>query len=164
MSHIVITRHMPNIAAEQVWSAISGLDTLDTWNRTCVKSALESPVVEVGARVRLSMVDGSEIVEEVTSLDAAAHRIAFDVHGVAAPMETLSGEMRITAVGSGCELIFESEYSLKGGILGAALDRLVVRAAIRREHTRMLADLEHHLTTGDRIGKGGARTPATRAA
>ena len=108
----------------------------------------------------MSMYDGTELIEEITVHDPESGRHAFCVEGVPGPLATMAGEMTVRPVGDGCEITFESEYTLKGGILGAAIDLLVLRAAIRREHRKILADLEHHLNTGDHIGKGGARTPA----
>ncbi|MFT5684840.1 MAG: hypothetical protein ACI8RZ_005785 [Myxococcota bacterium] len=39
----------------------------------------------------------------------------------------------------------EAHYTLSGGVLGHAMDVLLVRWAFSRTHLQMLEDLEHHL-------------------
>ncbi len=161
MGQIITTRSLP-ASADQVWAIISNLERMPEWNRTVSSTSLQGD--GLGARRTSKLYDGTSLTEEITSLDSARMTLGFDVFDAPSPLATLQGEFRVVSTGDQTsELSFEIDYTLVMGILGVALDALVVRAAIRAEHASILEDFEHYLLTGVHIGADGERLSAAAA-
>jgi hypothetical protein len=164
MSNVTVTRYMSNVTPEQVFSAVTELHRLADWNRSVSSSEPVGAERGVGAQVSLTLPDGHQMTEEITSYDPVARRHTFIITNMPAPFASMTGDMSCTPAEGGCEFRFETDYTLRGGIFGAAIDVLVLRAALRKEHERILEDLEHHLSTGEHIGQDGQRLAAAKAA
>jgi hypothetical protein len=52
------------------------------------------------------------------------------------------------------------DYEMKYGIVGKAMDALMVRKSMEGSLTNLLAALDEHLTTGQPIGEGWKPTEA----
>lgn len=161
MGSIITTRSMA-VSAETLWSTLSDLKQMPEWHRSVSSATLEGE--GLGARRHIKTYDDHVMIEQITNFDSARRALGFDVFDLPSPLSTLQGEFRVVSTGADtCELSFEVDYTLVLGILGAALDALVVRSAIRAQHADILADLEQYLLTGVHIGENGPIDAAAAA-
>ena len=117
-----------------------------------------------GAIRRCNFYDGTSVVEEITTVEQGR---AFEVvlSDFSMPLKSATARMDVTLAGPvDCDVTLEMEFQAKGGILGDIMGAVMMRPMMRGMFKKVLAGLEHHVRTGEWIGKNGVTVPAARRA
>jgi uncharacterized protein YndB with AHSA1/START domain len=163
-----VIRAPPSVVME----LLADVTTVDKWN-THVKSVdLASPDKKqrtgVGAARVCHFHDGTSIKETVTKVDNK--HIAMAVSDFSMPLSEISIDfaVRPAAAASSAatdktsqeansikmtELTFSMHYNVKYGPIGYLLGQTVLKMKLHSVQTKILAGIDHHLATGERIGK-----------
>ena len=156
MGHLLESRAI-KIPAQRLFQQVCDLANSSDWSRQISQSTTISGDGGVGTRARLHMYDGTEMVQEVTTLEPNRRLVGSEMHELPFPVAAMSAQWSVTEVAPGeCEVTIDADYKLRGGLFGSALDALMVRRMFRRAHLNMLEDLDYHLSTGRVVGKEGA--------
>lgn len=150
----IATVHAP---LDRVWETIADVGTIAEWH----PGVERSPVVSthrtgLGAVRRVELYDGTSAVEEVTSLDdgraltvtMSEHTMPF-CHGAATFEVESDGDDRTLVT-------MTMDYEMKYGPLGWLMNAVMLRPIIGKLLASVLSGLDHHLVTGEQIGKGWA--------
>jgi len=123
-------------SAEAVWSVLGDIGSIADWNPGVRKSYLVGDSTEMGGRRLCELSDKIYLDEEVVEWEALRH-LTMRITATNLPFKT--GDIRFTLVpvGSGTQVTVSPVYSLKFGLLGALMDRLVVR----RRYAKGMQDL-----------------------
>ena len=116
----------------------------------------------MGAERNCLLYDGNHIQERVTaSIDQK--KLSVEIFDTSMPIKTADATFTLAPVaGGGTEVTVTMEYVVKYGPVGMVMDALMMRNAMKGSFNGLLAGLDHHLTTGEPIGKGWK--PAVEAA
>jgi uncharacterized protein YndB with AHSA1/START domain len=155
MSVFTVTRTLKH-PVKQVWALLDDFGGIHRWSAGVKSSPINAGTPEhgVGSERHCSLYDGNSIQERVTeSVDQ--QRLALEVFKSSMPLKRGSAlfELAPTAEG-GTQLSMTFDYDMKYGILGKAMDALMVRKSMEGSLTRLLAALDEHLATGDLISEG----------
>ena len=70
-------------------------------------------------------------------------------------MKNANGTFTLTSIGGGrTQVDVSMEYKAKYGPVGVVLDLLMLKRMLGPSLDRLLAGLDHYITTGETIGKG----------
>ena len=150
-----------------VMELLADVTTVDKWN-THVKSVdLASPDHKrtgVGAARVCNFHDGTSIKETVTEVDDK--HIAMAVSDFAMPLKEISIDFavrpapalsgstdKMAPANRTTELTFSMHYIVKYGPIGWVLGQTVLKMKLHSVQKKILAGIDHHLATGERIGK-----------
>lgn len=147
---------------EKVWAQIADVTLIKNWHPG-VKTTdqLSSNVTGLGATRRCNFYDGSEAVEEVVEISTPTtgskdeYKIKINIREFKAPMKTFESTWQLTPTQNGTtQITVTTQYEMKLGILGKALDLLLIRNRMPKLFGKVLAGLGHHVVSGEIIHKG----------
>jgi len=119
----------------------------------------------LGAARTCHLYNGAEVAEEITSFDPERRHLAITVRDPSGPIQSMGGEFTVTPINDvSCEVTAVMEYSLKGGVIGKAVDALLFRRMMERTIENVLEGLDDHAVTGAVIGEGGKHLSAPSGA
>lgn len=115
----------------------------------------------MGATRVCTFYDGTELTEAITEYrDGEFMRVAFVEHSM--PFHYANIDFTVREVDPGrTEVALEMDYAMKMGPIGWLLNALMIGPVMKKVFRRMLEGLNHHVTTGELIGKDGEPMPAT---
>jgi uncharacterized protein YndB with AHSA1/START domain len=155
MSTVVVT-HTYAQAPATVFAALSDFAGIHRFHPLVERSPLVdgTPASGVGSERVCHLYDGDTLHERVVRVEPDK-ALYVEIVDTSMPMVKGDGsfELAPTADG-GTELTLTMDFKLKMGLLGAALDKLVVARKFRGNLTLLLAALQAHLDTGETIEKG----------
>lgn len=162
MSAFTVSRRLEH-PVNKVWALLDDFGGIHRWSAGVKSSPINEGTPErgVGSERHCLLYDGNRLQERVT--ESVEHkRLALEVFDTSMPLERATGlfELAPTADG-GTQLSMTFDYAMKYGLLGKAMDALMVRKSMERSLTNLLAALDAHLTTGNLIPQGW--TPAKAA-
>lgn len=121
-----------------------------------------TPERGVGAERHCHLYDGNHIQERVTQL-VEGQRLALEVFDTSMPLRSADAVFELAPTpNGGTELTMTFTYVVKYGLLGKAMDGLMLRRMMTASLTRLLAALDDHLKTGAVIERGW-NPPANKA-
>ncbi|MCP5066353.1 MAG: SRPBCC family protein [bacterium] len=150
-------RHSP----ESVWSVLDDFGAIHRWSAAVESSPINAgtPDRGVGAERNCHFYDGNHIQERVTQV-VEGRRLALEVFDTSMPLKSADAVFELVRTSDGgTELTMTFTYVVKFGLLGKAMDGLMLRRTMAGSLTRLLAALDEHLKTGDVIEQGW--TPPT---
>jgi hypothetical protein len=155
MSFIAVTRTYPQ-APSEVFSALNDFAGIHRFHPLLESSPLVdgTPAEGPGSERVCKLYDGNTLHERL--LDTETDKwLTVEIVDTSMPMAKGGGrfDLKPTAAG-GTELTMTMDFELKMGLLGKALDRLVVGRKFRGNLEQLLAALGEHLETGAAIGRG----------
>ncbi len=160
MQHASSTRavHAP---PEKIWALISDVTTIDRYHPSVERAdLLSAQPTGLGATRRCNFYDGTNVREEVVDLDGGK-RIRLALSEFSVPMKQLEAELRLVpGAGDTTDVTFEISYVMKWGILGQIMGATAVRRQLTQMTAKVLAGLDHHVSTGERVGKDFVPKPA----
>jgi len=163
MSTISVSRTLSQ-SPETVWPALDDFGAVHRWSAAVKSSPINpgTPESGVGAERYCRLYDGNHIQERVTQV-VPQQRLALEVFDTSMPLKSAQGifELVPTANG-GTALTMTFSYVVKFGLLGRAMDGLMLRRMMTASLTRLLAALEQHLQTGEVIEQGWTPTADER--
>lgn len=136
-----------------VWELVRDVTTIERWHPSVASVDLLSPqATGLHAARRCNFVDGTSVREEVFELEEG-QRVRLSLSEFSMPMQKLEAEIRLVpAEGGRTQATFEIFFEPKFGILGKALGALAIRRKLASVCARILAGLDHHLSTGELVG------------
>ncbi len=120
--------------ADKLWETIRRFDGVDKYVPVITSCRVEGS--GVGAKRFCTMEDGTELAEDLLSLDEKTRTLTYSVTSKDMPVESYIGKVKITALGDNdCEIEWSSTFDVVGapegeiktmieGVLGMALDGL----------------------------------------
>ncbi len=152
-----------NAPVNKVWEVIGDYNNIHVFH-PFVESADQLSEVKrgLGAKRQCNLYNNSSQVEEVIeweegkSFTVLASSTAFSIFG------DTTGSMRVEPIDANrSKVILDTVYAPKLGVFGKILDSLVLRMGVGYALNRVLKSLQHHIGTGEVVGKGGKSTPVT---
>jgi carbon monoxide dehydrogenase subunit G len=140
----------------RVWETIADVGTIAAWHPGVERSpVLSAHRTGLGAVRRVELYDGSSAVEEVTSLDEGRSlTVTMSEHTM--PMSHGAATFAVEPDGDGrTKVTMTMDYEMKYGPLGWLMNAVVLRPILTKLFASVLKGLDHHLVTGDDIGKNG---------
>ena len=155
MSLITITRTFPQ-SPEVVFATLNDFAGIHRFHPLLESSPLVdgTPAGGAGSERICALYDGNTLHERIT--DAVPNRsMDIEIVDTSMPMAKGNGGYRLepTADG-GTEVTMTMDFELKMGLLGKALDRLVVGRKFKGNLELLMAALGEHLETGADIPRG----------
>jgi len=138
----------------KVWDVLDDFAGINRWSAGVKTSPINAGTPErgVGSERLCTMYDGNHLEERVTEA-VSGERLAIEVIGTSMPLKRAEGVFEVSATASGgTEVRMTFDYTMKFGVVGQAMDALMVRKKMQGSVERLLAALDEHLTTGQVIG------------
>ena len=155
MIHKSTTRAIKGSSPEAVLDLLADITTVDRWNTHVKKVELASTKKQgLGASRVCHFHDGTSLKETVTEMDDS--HIKMEVSEFSLPLNEMSIEFTVspsTRYADGTDLTFSAHYNVKYGPIGYLLGVTVLKMKLHDVQTKILAGIDHHLATGERIGK-----------
>jgi len=143
-----------NAPIARVWETIADVGTIADWHPGVAKSpVLTGHRTGMGAARRVELYDGGSSVETVTSLKEG-HSVSVTMTDHTMPMSVGIATFAVEADGDErTRVSMTFAYEMKYGPLGWMLNVLMLRGIMVKVTSNTLAGLDHHLLTGEQIGK-----------
>ncbi len=151
MQTVTVTRivHAPH---STVWALVADVTSIVKWHPSVASVDLLSPEpTGVGAARRCNFHDGTSVREDVTEL-VEGERLRLVLTEFKLPMKRFEVDVALTPASNGTtQVTFTMNYEIKFGLLGRAMNALVVRGQMNKLIGTVLAGLDHHSATGEFI-------------
>lgn len=146
-------------SASEVWSVVGEFHDVHAFH-PFVESVDTLAEVHrgVGASRRCNLYNESSLVETVVEWDEGR---SFTVLASHQPLiGQVTGGMRVDPIDATTSRVtVHTAYTPAWGVFGRVLDILALRRGVTYALKRVLKSLQHHVETGERIGRGGAPVP-----
>ena len=155
MSVITVSRKLSAPVAK-VWEVLSDFGGVHTWSAGVEESPINdgTPTSGVGSERNCQLYDGNHIQERVTQ-SIELKQLSIEIFETSMPMKRAEAVFALSpAPGGGTDVKVTMDYTVKYGPIGAAMDVLMMRRMMTGTFNNLLASLDHHVTTGEAIGKG----------
>lgn len=150
----ITAKRLLNRPCEAVWSALADIGGVHRFHPLVASSPLQpgSPTAGIGAERTCHFTDGNTVKERVAELDEGK-RLVIEIVAGTLPMNSARATFRLDARGNDeTHVEMEMTYTPKFGVLGRAMDALVIKRKLGGVMAQVLEGLEAHLTTGAEIG------------
>ncbi len=140
----------------RVWDTLVDVGTIAEWHPGVERSpVLSDHRTGLGAVRRVELYDGSSAIEEVTSLaEGRSLTVTMSEHSM--PLSRGAATFEVEPDGDGCTVVtMTMDYEMKYGPLGWLMNAVMLRPIMGKLLANVLSGLDHHLVTGERIGKDG---------
>ncbi len=153
MQNVKATRTI-NATPATLWPLIADVTTIDRWSAAVATvDLLSDEPTGMGAARRCNFYDGTSVREDIVELEQEKV-VRLKLSEFSAPMKRLEAEISLRPVADGqTEVGFEMFYVVKWGLLGRLMGATLVRRMMRKVASGSLAGLEHHVNTGETVGK-----------
>lgn len=155
MTTVKATRTI-NASSSKIWTVLSDFSNVQVFHPLVEHvDQLSEADRGLGAKRRCNMYNGSSAVEEIIEWkEGQSATIA--VTDAPMPVLNATATMRVNKVDSHhSEVYMEMSYTPKWGIFGKIFDILMLRMGMRHVFNKVLKSLQHHVETGELIGKNG---------
>ncbi len=151
---------------EDVWRALSDIGGIYRFHPLVQRSPLLTEQTGgVGAERMCEFHDGNHISERVVDW-VDGRSLAVKIYEGTMPLKRATARFTLEAAGAGrTEVDFTMSYEPKFGVIGRAMDAMVMRRKFKSILAQVLAGLDTYVRTGEEVGADGASmTPAEAAA
>ena len=157
--------HLIAAPLQHVWAVISDVGGVHRFHPKVDRSPLTSALREgLGAGRVCHFYDGTSVREEVTAYEEQ-RLITFRLSEFSMPLDHAEATIMLKAVDdSTTEVSFVMTYDVKYGPLGGVMNSLMMKPMMTKMFAQVLEGLDHHVVTGDLIGRDGVRIPVAAAA
>jgi len=138
----------------RVWETLADVGTIAEWHPGVEHSpVLSTNPTGLGAARRVELYDGTSAVEEVTSLDEG-RSLTVSMSDHTMPLSRGAATFEVEADGDDrTRVTMTMDYEMKYGPLGWLMNAMLLRPIISKLLVSVLSGLDHHLVTGEHIGK-----------
>ncbi len=117
-----------NASLDKVWNILTDLELLDKYDPTVKKSTLISAdKTGIGAKRKVNMLDGKNWFEEKVTVFKSNVALTYQLTDCTFPMKDLKHSYSFEKIGNQTKVKQIMEYTVKFGLLGKLLDRLMIR-------------------------------------
>ncbi len=155
MSIITVEHSYPQPPSE-VFAALNDFAGVYRFHPALKSSPLVegTPASGTGSERVCHMHDGNTLHERIVEAEADEW-LKVEILDTSMPMSRGDGHFRLAPTSSGGTTVsLTMDFALTMGLLGKALDKLIMTRKFKTALKIMLAALEEHLTTGETIPKG----------
>lgn len=155
MSVITLSREIAAPIAK-VWATLDDFGGVHRFSASVESSPINegTPSSGVGSERNCHLYDGNHIQERVVE-SVPEKKISIEIFDTSMPLKEGHGTFALSPTPSGGTLVHMTmEYVVKYGPLGVLMDKLMMKRMLAPSLDRLLAGLEHHVLTGESIGKG----------
>jgi len=154
MQTVIVTR-IVHASQDTVWQLIDDVTKVVDWHPMVASVDLLSDApTGLGAARRCNFHDGTSVEEKVTER-VEGQRIRVALSEFSMPMKRFDAQISLTpASDQTTQVTFEMFYEVKFGVLGKAMNVLMVRGQMSKLLNTVLAGLDHHAATGQLVGEG----------
>ena len=139
-----------NASKEKVWEVLRDFGGVSKWAPTVAKSFSTTTATEgVGCERKCEIPGFGNVSERITEWDEGT-RIKYAVEGVG-PMKSMTSGFSLRREGKETLASMTVNFQMKFGIIGALMDKLMVRRKISKQLQITLAGLKHHVETGELV-------------
>ena len=133
-------------SVDRLWAVLSDLEELDKYDPT-VKTATITSTQRTGlnAARKVLMRDGKNWFEEKITEFAPGELLCYQLTDCSFPIKGLRHSYRFKPTPSGTEVEQVMEYTVKFGLLGKVLDRLMIRKQTSAGITKFFSGLKTHV-------------------
>ena len=141
-----------NASKEKVWEVLADFGGVSKWAPTVAKSFTTTTATEgVGSERKCEIPGFGNVSERITEWDEGKLiRYAVEAEGVG-PIKSAASEFSIRREGEDTLATMTVNFQMKFGLIGALMDRLMVRRKISKQIHITLAGLKHHVETGELV-------------
>ena len=113
---------------DKIWSVLATPDLLEKYDPTVRKSSLISDIkTDRGAKRKVEMQDGKNWFEEIITVCKTGESLTYELTACSFPIHNLKHSYSFQKLDGQTKVLQTMEYTVKFGILGKILDRLVIR-------------------------------------
>jgi len=113
---------------EKIWNILANLDLLDKYDPTVKKSTVVSPEkMGMDAKRKVDMLDGKNWFEEKITVFKPNETITIQLTDCSFPIKGLKHTYSFEKMGAETRVKQVMEYTVKFGVVGKLLDRLMIR-------------------------------------
>ena len=117
-----------NASIEKIWEALSSIENLDKFDPTVKKStAITQEKSGIGSKRKVDMLDGKNWFEEKITLFKINEALVYQLTDCSFPINGLKHSYSFEKIGKQTKVKQVMEYTVKFGVLGKILDRLMIR-------------------------------------
>jgi ribosome-associated toxin RatA of RatAB toxin-antitoxin module len=135
-----------NASVESLWAVLADLEELDKYDPT-VKSAtiISSQRTGLDAARKVLMRDGKNWFEEKVTEFEPGRSLCYQLTDCSFPIKGLRHSYRFKPTPSGTEVEQVMEYTVKFGLLGKLMDRLMIRKQTEAGIKKFFIGLKEHV-------------------
>ena len=156
MSRVTVTKTIPQ-RAERVWSVLAEFDRVAEFH-PLVEASERTPAGAPGVGTkRVCRLYGGGVLEERITEWNEGEGYAARLELGSSPLRDIRAEVRVRQDGEhDAEVTLDLTYSLGRGPVAWLRDRLTMRSRVREALDAIITGLNHHIATGEHIGRGGS--------
>jgi ribosome-associated toxin RatA of RatAB toxin-antitoxin module len=139
---------------DTVWNMVADVGTVADWHPAVQQAPVLSPNrIGLGAKRRCEFYDGTSVVEEVVRLDEG-RSLTVALSDFSMPLSRAEATIGLEPDGpERTKVTFTMDYDMKYGPAGWLMNATMLRPMMGKLLARVLAGLDHHLVTGENVGK-----------
>ena len=155
MTKATLTRTIP-VDSATIWAALADFQGVHKFHPIVdTVDQLTAHDRGLGAGRRCNFYDGTSVVEKVTDIEDG-RRVTVELSEFSMPLKSATASMVVTPRGVGStDVTIEMDFIVKGGPLGAIMGAIMMRPMMKKMFGKVLAGLEHHVSTGEWVGRDG---------
>ena len=148
--------HVIDAPLEQVWNVVKDFGGVHRFHPKVETSPLLSQNNEgLGAARVCNFYDGTSVKEEVVEY-REGELLRVKLSDFSMPLQRAEAVISVRALGPDrTEVEFGMEYEMKFGPLGAVMNGIMLRPMMGKMFTQVLEGLDHHVVTGELVGRDG---------
>ncbi len=163
MADITVTRET-TAPVSDVWAILDDFGGIHRFSAGVERSPINpgTPSSGVGSERNCVLYDGNNLQERVTA-SVEGKKLDIEIFQTSMPIKDASGGFTLAPTPSGgTQITMRMQYTVKFGPLGMLMDAVMMKRMMTGSLDRLLAALDHHVVTGEEIGKDW--TPPANAA
>lgn len=135
-----------NASVDELWKVLSDLEELDQYDPTVRSSTIISDQrTGLNAKRKVLMRDGKNWFEEKVTEFEPGRALCYQLTDCSFPIEGLRHSYRFKPTPTGTEVEQVMEYTVKFGLLGRLLDRVMIRKQTSAGIQKFFAGLKVHV-------------------
>ncbi|WP_298770722.1 SRPBCC family protein [uncultured Shewanella sp.] len=142
-----------NTDIDTVWAQIADVTLVSNWHPSVdFADLLSRNATGIGATRRCNFYDGTNVIEEVVSLNKKHYCFTLQIREFKGPINRFDSHWKLHSTPSGAtQLTIVMDYDMKLSILGAAMNVLMIKRNMAKRLNHVMDALAHHLKTGEMI-------------
>ena len=157
----VSTDHTMPASADRVWVALAAFETIDTFHPLVERVTMSSQQPRgLGAIRTCHFYDGTSVDEKVLRWrEGEGYEV--ELSNFSMPLKRAKARIEVHPDGADRSVVrFSMEYTVKWGPLGWVMGQVMMKPMMRGMFAKVLRGLEHHVRTGENVGKDWRPTAA----
>ncbi len=154
MSQVTVS-HIVSSPISKVWAVLADFGGIHRFSAGIEASPINdgTPSTGVGAERNCQLYDGNNLQERITEF-VENKRLGIEIFQTSMPLKAATAHFDLEPAEGGCKVTMTMDYELKYGIVGKAMDAMMMKGMMSKNLGGLLHGLDEHLATGEPIPKG----------